>query len=30
MSEGDKKPPNPVVQEATKVDTYNVPEAFFE
>jgi len=28
MSEGDK--PNPVVQEATKVDTYNVPEAFFE
>ena len=30
MSEGDTKPPVPVVAEAHQVDTYNVPEALFK
>jgi len=30
MSEGNSKPPNPVVHEAAQVDTYNVPEAFLK
>ncbi|KAJ9645922.1 acetyl-coenzyme A synthetase 2 [Coniosporium tulheliwenetii] len=30
MSEGETKPPNPVVIEAHQVDTYHVPKAFFD
>ncbi|EON64710.1 acetyl-coenzyme A synthetase [Coniosporium apollinis CBS 100218] len=30
MSEGDTKPPNPVVAEAHQVNTYDVPKAFFD